>query len=196
MRTYRFRGDNEYEDDDGNVVGGDLDSVVKNQIYFANVTQLNDPFESAALSMSSDAMEKFGVACFCRSVTNPLLWSHYANSHRGFAIGYDRDHEYFEKVQTVLYEDFPPDDPGMKMLEVVSIKPTCWAYEQEDRLVRETLYDQLKEVPPDAVKEIVFGLQMKEDRAKEIQQALDGRELKFGQMEADKGRYGVNLRWL
>lgn len=194
--TYRFRGDQDYEDDSGVIIGGDLDALVNNKIYFSNLRQLNDPFEHASLEFPGASLKMFGVVCLCRSVTNPLLWSHYANSHRGFAIGYNRDHEFFEKLQIVVYEDYPPDDPGMLVKRRLATKPTCWAYEQEDRLIRGTLAGKLKDIPPEAVKEVVFGLQMEVSRVDVICKALKGRGIRLGKMNACKGQYGVKIDWM
>ena len=33
--------------------------------------------------------EKVRIACFCESILSPLMWSHYAENHKGFALRYD-----------------------------------------------------------------------------------------------------------
>lgn len=43
------------------------------------------------------------VSCFCESVSNMLLWSHYADSHKGFALGYDFRSEENKKFKDSLY---------------------------------------------------------------------------------------------
>jgi hypothetical protein len=79
----------------------DVETLTAKQLYSAKIETLNDPFEFAALralSAHPDKQAEFqnaGVTCFCRSLTNPLLWSHYAAHHLGFAIGYDALHPFF-----------------------------------------------------------------------------------------------------
>src|SRR6266481_1005763 len=93
-RIYHFRPD---KDD------RDLETALESSLYFASVDSFNDPFECSA-STSADAnhywnnsldslrqaVSSSGVCCFCRSFSNPLLWSHYADSHTGFALGISR----------------------------------------------------------------------------------------------------------
>ena len=80
-RFYQYRAD---------VPGRDLETLLERCAYCGKLKNQNDSFESAALKELADATEQqekylnAGVACFCRSLTNPLLWSHYANKHAGF----------------------------------------------------------------------------------------------------------------
>ena len=93
-RVYHYRSDKQPDNRDFN-------TLVAGQLWSAKVKTLNDPYEFAALSTlvdHPDKQEEFknaGVTCFCRSMSNPLLWSHYAASHFGFVIGYDASHSYF-----------------------------------------------------------------------------------------------------
>lgn len=36
-----------------------------------------------------NSVQNTGVICFSSSKNNILLWSHYANGHTGFAVGFD-----------------------------------------------------------------------------------------------------------
>lgn len=63
----------------------------------------NDPFELTALSNSVGPISKqetlkrridqlkdqTAILCLTRSAVNPLMWTHYADQHQGFVIGYD-----------------------------------------------------------------------------------------------------------
>jgi len=196
------------------VKGRDLETLLESSIFCAAVSRLNDPFEFAALSeLSADVEQQTkylqaGVACFCRSLTNPLLWAHYANKHAGFVVSYDKEHPLFVGHPTkgnilfdVKYEDVPPSREQYPNLdefrfEAIRTKPTCWAYEQEVRLFH-TPGDSKLKVPPETIKEVVFGTRVALDRKKEIIRAVTGAglQVRFAQMEYLREGYGVRPNW-
>jgi len=93
-----------------------LDSLVNSKIYFAEPTCLNDPFDcrvevlksldNAIIKSSPENREtlkklrqmpgffekvqadisQVGVCSFSLELTNPLMWSHYADQHRGLSL--------------------------------------------------------------------------------------------------------------
>ncbi len=50
---------------------------------------------------------EFGVVCFVERWDVPLMWSHYADSHRGLVIGFDVNHNFFARssLRQVEYGD-------------------------------------------------------------------------------------------
>jgi len=89
---------------------GALKALKGNSIAFAIASEFNDPFETQAgypVQASNPIEDIFegarswmkrhawtensGVLSLTRTPTNPLMWSHYANGHRGVAIGFDAD---------------------------------------------------------------------------------------------------------
>jgi hypothetical protein len=205
-RVYHFRPDKQPRD---------LETLIAKQLWSSRVAGLNDPFEFAALRALAAHPEKqaefqsAGVTCFCRSLTNPLLWSHYAASHIGFAIGCDAGHPFFgghegvgsRTLLDVRYEDVAPsldfisvDDLAMA---AVLTKPTCWAYEQEVRLVSQQ-GDQVVNLPPDLVKEVFFGAAMPQPRVEVIMATVlnAGIDVRFGRMRHLAEGYGVKPEWI
>jgi hypothetical protein len=200
-RIYHFRPDKPPRD---------LDTLIAGQLYSSTTDRLNDPFEFIALRALADHPNKLaeyrtaGVTCFCRSITNPLLWSHYAASHRGFAIGLDATHSYFGGDQgigkrfllDVRYEDVAPSVERFGIDEIsmaaMLTKPTCWAYEQEVRLIKQR-GNELVDIPRDMITEVAFGAQMASDRIDEIARALkDARiSVELSRMQFLDEGYGV-----
>jgi hypothetical protein len=205
-RVYQYRPDKQPRD---------VDTLIANQLWSASVDGLNDPFEFVALRALAQHPEKqmefkhAGVTCFCRSLTNPLLWSHYAASHAGFAIGYDAAHPFFggdkglegRFLHDVRYEDVAPtlERFGLEDLVMAAVltKPTCWAYEQEMRLIKQE-GNQPFNVPPDAIKEVAFGAKMEGHRVDEIVEALrvSGIRVKLARMQYLEEGYGVKPVWI
>jgi hypothetical protein len=189
--------------------------LASNQLWSSAIQYLNDPFEFVALAALKDhpgKQQEFkdaGVTCFCRSFTNPLLWSHYSASHQGFAIGFDLAHPFFGRdlglgmsfLHDVRYEDLAPSldlytAEDLAMAAVLT-KPTCWAYEQEARLIRQKGNERF-DVPADAFKEVLFGARMPAERADEIVKTLRSRgsKARFAKMRFLSEGYGVKPEWL
>ena len=85
----------------------------------------------------------YGVLCFSKSWDNPVLWSHYADRHRGIALGFDIDSDIVKEV--TYAEKRPPfreaDEPTLHTL--LYTKHCDWQYENEVRV-----YARLEERDP------------------------------------------------
>jgi hypothetical protein len=204
-RIYQYRPDKQPRD---------LDTLVAQQLYSSTIKHLNDPSEFIALRALDGYPDKLatyrsaGVTCFCRSLTNPLLWSHYADSHKGFAIGLDATHPYFGGDQgvdrrfllDVRYEDVAPsvDRFGIDEIELAAMltKSTCWAYEQEVRLIKQS-GNMLFGIPREMIREVVFGANMPSQRINEIIEAVTLADIpaEFSRMEVLSEGYGVKPVW-
>jgi Protein of unknown function (DUF2971) len=94
-------------------------------------------------------LESRGVACFSAKSSDIMMWSHYADGHRGFCLEFDSAIEPFSKALPVRYrEDFPYINPVDVLVEphtgdpenhllgaMVLTKAPCWNYEQEWRIM-------------------------------------------------------------
>jgi hypothetical protein len=86
--------------------------------------------------------ENFGVFCLSANPSDcldggPLMWSHYADSHRGFAIEFDAENEFFRgRMVDVYYNDVRPLIKSHEdSREVWRTKSNCWKYENEWRSI-------------------------------------------------------------
>jgi hypothetical protein len=84
-----------------------------------------------------------GVLSLSASRSVETMWSHYADSHRGFVIGLDVSHPYFSREygQILAPVSYKKSMPTFRYLEdmdarqVLFTKHMSWAYEREWRLV-------------------------------------------------------------
>jgi hypothetical protein len=53
----------------------------------------NDEFEK---HFNKQVIQNLGINCYCGESENLLLWSHYGDSHRGVALGFDIDEGWFQ----------------------------------------------------------------------------------------------------
>lgn len=90
-----------------------LSNIALRRLKIARFNDLNDPFELLAVDVASfdlrvgisakkqqiDSQE--GLLCFSPTWRNPLLWSHYAEKHRGIAMGFDVPDERPQRVRYI-----------------------------------------------------------------------------------------------
>lgn len=117
----------------------------------------------------------FGVFSLSHRWDSILMWSHYADNHRGFVIGYNleklKGSDIFAQGGPVSYVDeFPNMDPitdsakfESSIVQLFS-KAKDWQYEEEYRLVN-LFYPQIPsnddrniKLPIDFIDEVVIGL--------------------------------------
>lgn len=121
-----------------------------------------------------------GVACFSKSCSNVLMWSHYASKHMGACIEIPDNVELFKghSLVSVNYESddrpvvrlFDHDGSGESATRALELcftrKAKSWAYEQERRAIRSD-GPGLLYMPEGAVKAVTLGAHM-EDAMKAI----------------------------
>ncbi|PIK14399.1 DUF2971 domain-containing protein [Halobacteriovorax sp. JY17] len=144
------------------------DIILNKRLYAAQFQTLNDPMEGHYYySMNEDneknidkwvkdffnQKQKHRICSLSKDDNNMLMWSHYANSHRGVCIGVtvedslDIIHSgpvtYLDDLPTLQYHSTPQ--------EVLMKKLKAWNYEREHRVIST---DQFVKI---SVKEIIFG---------------------------------------
>lgn len=75
-----------------------LDDLTRWRLKIAEFADLNDPFELLGVELpnralrrafaawKAKALREYGVLCFSRKWSNPVLWSHYADKHKGICL--------------------------------------------------------------------------------------------------------------
>lgn len=104
-------------------------------------------------------------SCFSTKWDNLLMWSHYADSYRGFCVGYqiyegtfiDQDARHRCQTWPVSYFQKAPNFPLHADALIKTAKPIDWAYEDEYRLLLKDFISGLYPINFDSVREIVLG---------------------------------------
>lgn len=128
-----------------------------------------------------------GLVSLTRTARHLLMWSHYAESHRGMLLEFDERHPCFSRslrdstfqgrLIPVTYSDARPvieDETAIAYQEVLSTKALEWAYEQEVRLFwpisradgvagndRDGHPVHRYSVPTDALRSVTFGCRVR-----------------------------------
>jgi len=141
-------------------------------------------------SLNEQLMSDIGVLCLSEENDNILMWAHYTKSHKGFVLGFDSRHSFFEKenldsmqgLKRVTYSEKRPTvpifDSSSEKLDYeeashnflrnfLLTKSIHWKYENEWRMfmpIKGSVPVEsdvyLFEFPPDALCEIIIGSQM------------------------------------
>ena len=189
-----------------------IDVLSEGRIRFTPFFEMNDPFEFS-FALNAHSNEKFdaetdnflferaeaaqfmrsefgtcGILCLSKRRDSKLMWSHYADNHRGFIIGFNPEHSFFNQetflISPVLgkihvsgagfsfpraieYMTSPPRiSMGQDTINILFKKAKCWQYEEEVRVLRNIVSSSFRPTknidlfvfPPDAVNEIVIGI--------------------------------------
>ena len=148
-----------------------IDIILKQRLYAAPYKELNDPMEGRYLYSKSDgkidedmvqmlkgAKEKTRICSLSRDPNNELMWSHYAEGHKGVAIGVEVNSNKY-KVRPIQYDGLHQigqhNFHSGSAVDVLSHKLDVWEYEEEERVF--TINKQYVEVK---VKQIICGSRM------------------------------------
>jgi hypothetical protein len=107
-----------------------LDDLRRRRLKIARLHDLNDPFELWAIALPSRGLRKalrewkaelsrrFGLLCFSFSRSNPLPWSHYADGHRGIALGFGVG---AARIKNVRYVEDRPILDGVSEASIIDL---------------------------------------------------------------------------
>ncbi|AXE21170.1 hypothetical protein DR864_27250 [Runella rosea] len=111
--------------------------------YLAAFKENPKEFVQPFINMFRDWINNFGICCFTKEKNNLLLWSHYADSHKGVCLGFDYDLmiKKFNQYEEVEYSDTPfyfdLKHPQESVSKTLLRKSRHWEYEREIRFVME-----------------------------------------------------------
>ena len=153
-------------------INRDWNSIIKPELWLCKATCFNDPYDSAFLcnchskkiydpqtehtlaveeglkqyeqDQKSDIMQDaVFVGCFSERNDALLMWSHYADEHRGLCIGYNL-HDLIKNYNCfpVIYSDEMPQGKELglnktdSLMKYILTKYSDWSYEKEWRIIQ------------------------------------------------------------
>ncbi len=143
-----------------------IDIILNNRLYASRYDELNDPMEGVYLTNPSNGniirllrMEKYKtrICSLSEDYRHTLLWSHYADSHKGCCIEVSAVNERELPTSVRYIEEIPVVNDMQDGKELLSHKSTVWEYEKEVRYFRKTSYLNIK------IYRVIFGLKVSED---------------------------------
>lgn len=127
----------------------------KECIKVSLIDELNDPFEllpylrykelekrKLYYNIRRAVSKNYGLLCFSKKWEEPLLWGHYADKHKGVAIGFEilKDEifevEYSSEPKRTKFELTNNREENEKLfLDLAKTKYEKWSYEEEHRIL-------------------------------------------------------------
>lgn len=129
--------------------------------WYSRIDQLNDPYEfyfvdNTGTGIYETFKKKLCVCCFSKNMNSILMWSHYADNHRGVCLEWDFDTEKnkgsfiemeYNNAITIM-DEVKWTNTGHLSLNVetngkfLKTKFKTWEHEEEIRMIR--IEDDLK----------------------------------------------------
>lgn len=135
-----------------------LNDIRERHVKIATFQELNDPFELISINFSDESIRSTfihikteltkskGILCFSRRWSNPVMWSHYADRHKGLCLGFEvpDNTDVFRRVSYTSKRIIPetvnlqwtadaPDSAFNYIEQFFFTKFSHWKYEQEVR---------------------------------------------------------------
>ncbi len=132
-----------------------VDNLAKRRLKISNILELNDPYELLCIVTGDQVMKgqfleyrdtivkSRGLISFSTKWDNPIIWSHYADRHRGICLGFEVDERdtfavtYTDDRISMMEEMRVHGDRKKLLQRILSTKHTPWAYEHEVRVFSE-----------------------------------------------------------
>lgn len=203
-------------------VGADADDIsLIGDITAAYFPNQNDQFEEFKYNIDearralSDTIDKtFLVGCLCTDNKNRLMWSHYADCHKGFCIEYDFS-SYYKKPNDILLlpvvysnertllpleakitNPKSSDELSQKLklgiIKVLVTKDAVWSYEDEWRIILPLEKDKHNvKMPP--ISCIYIGALCSEDNKSKLINIANSQNIPVKQMTIDSGKYELHV---
>lgn len=141
-----------------------------NRLYASPYSELNDPLEghyfynkdkipNEVIQKIKFSKNKTRICSLSGTSDNYLVWSHYADGYRGFALGITvTDHN--KPVQVTYLKRLPSVGKNITARGILMKKLALWSYEDEYRVLTDQNFVDVK------IKQIILGGKMN-DRTKD-----------------------------
>jgi hypothetical protein len=174
-----------------------LTNGVPNRAFIDALTKVVD----ANIQKMRQGNEKTGVCCFSATLKSILMWSHYADGHKGVCLEFDTELAPFAdttKVHPIDYESvYPALDPVFYLpipadLGILSLRTKSreWKYEMEWRLLTPAGRMQIP-YPAEALTGVYFGCRMSSHAKTRIKALLANSPTRLFQMKRSQTKYAL-----
>lgn len=211
-----FRSVNEYS----------LSDLINNEITVCSPRVMNDPYDTLLLKWGdfirdvhkgkkhanalTQSFESYRIRSFCRlkdnsgndTISKVLMWSHYADDHKGFCIQYKFSKEFIRtegrftsRFRDIIYrsseEPFDLNLDSLDTNQALCTKLSDWDYENEVRLITYApdMKGEFLSIPIDkesSIEAVYFGYRCPDSKIKTIKNALSAfPAIKFYKMSSN-----------
>lgn len=191
-----------------NITNSEIFEIAKNNDYILNEV-INKQMEDSRLLIDTLGVEHHELApifnivaatllrsfvcCFSTTSTNPLLWSHYADSHSGFCIRFKKEILLrdlpISEFGSVIYNNEPVNvmkgiyDGSNLAKNIIFSKSEAWAYEKEYRFIHNELamfeadFYRVCTYSDEAIDCIILGFSADTEALNKLREVLEGKNI-------------------
>lgn len=151
-------------------------------------------------------MAESSVACFSGVNNHPLMWAHYADSHRGVCWIFREQIHDVENVWMGFDVNYSEVRPLVNLCNIrdgemfkaaVLNKSRDWAYEREYRMIEWRGRPGYRTFPREALLGVILGAKISDDDRKFVLKIVERRpDLRAYEAEIDRRHFAVNIREL
>lgn len=171
--------------------------------------KIADFFGGIEKDLNTQLSSLFKVCCLCTSNKNKLMWSHYADSHKGICVEYDFSELKEDRIHLfpVCYSVKRPKVPWKeaiiqseemqrnataRFMEALLTKDKAWEYEQEWRILvlPKECTDNIS-APP--ISCIYLGAMCSEENAKLVAKVANKLSVPIKRMIVDRGEFELHV---
>jgi hypothetical protein len=159
-------------------------------------------------------VEKLGICSFSLTLDETLMWSHYANDHKGVCLRYDFSEANLNNLDEIigvsrvsyepnnltdwLFSHIDLYDSDRKtyitslLKSFITSKAPSWRYEKEARIIRQRF--GLCAIPKETLTHIIFGLQTSDEDESLIRSIAEKYydSVKFGRIVRSSDDFGIS----
>lgn len=162
----------------------------------------------------SNAKDNILISCFSETYNSVLMWSHYANEHKGICIEYDlhalddnKRSIFNKRMHPVIYSNTVADitqvaidtifkSPPENIITYMLIKPAIykaidWSYEKEWRIILPKIQNREIETPTPS--KIILGARISEDDEEWVRKLCTERSIKVVKAVHSNIYHSMNL---
>lgn len=173
--------------------------VKKNEIRERNKDKQIKYVEDSNLAKHYEDAKRMGIYSLSEKRDQILMWSHYADHHKGFCIEFQRDDSEYNFLshfmcRPVSYkEKYPNLNRILDTFEInLYTKAIDWRYESEWRLVFKE-GGRLFQVPA-SITGIIFGLRLSDENKSRIKEAIpNNKSVTFYQASRKPGAFAIEI---
>ena len=116
-------------------------TIKSGKLKVGRINDFNDPFEwlpgiagvvkgkeDIAVAVIDDFRNilngRFGIICMSDTMSDPVLWSHYADEHQGLAFEFEYDNTTGEAIKVAYSNDRPIIDANFQVTKITYTRPS------------------------------------------------------------------------
>ncbi|MEN6317608.1 MAG: DUF2971 domain-containing protein [Syntrophaceae bacterium] len=150
-----------------------------------------------------EAVNKIGVLCLSEVRDDILMWSHYADSHRGFCLQFNIKTTFYPFGELLFKVEYSSSYPQITVLrdhenqtrKVLLTKSDIWKHEKEWRILDPDNGPGIRIYPAEMLTGVIFGCEMPHESRQLIRKWAKGRTpiLKFYQAIKKEAEFGLEI---